>query len=128
MRRTGYPAGTASFPTRRLTRAGIEDNLWDAQKGKHLTSVQMVEKHVRMAEEVGRKVASGEDARRLLKIGVWYDTVEETLFNLGLPPNRAKGQTGSVLYPTDGKLPAQKPLGSDGHPLAGDMARAAASM
>jgi hypothetical protein len=109
------------------TRAGIEDNIWDAQKGKHLTAVQAVEKNVRMAEELGRKVATAEDAHRLLKIGVWYDTVEETLFNLGLPPNRAKGQTGSVLYPTDGKLPAQKPLGSDGHPLAGDMAQSAAS-
>jgi uncharacterized protein (DUF849 family) len=125
--RLSWPLAGFAIALGQHTRAGIEDNLWDAQKGKHLTSVQMVEKQVRMAQEVGRKIASGEDARRLLKIGVWYETVEETLFNLGLPPNRAKGQTGSVLYPTDGKLPPQKPLGSDGHPLAGDMARAAAS-
>ena len=32
------------------TRAGIEENLWDTTKGKRLTSVQMIEKHVRMAK------------------------------------------------------------------------------
>jgi hypothetical protein len=40
-----------------------------------------------------------------MKVGVWYDTVEETLFNLGLPPNRAEGFKGFLSYDTDGKLP-----------------------
>jgi hypothetical protein len=39
-----------------------------------------------------------------MKVGVWYDTVEETLANLGLPPNRAAGQKGFLTYETDGKL------------------------
>ncbi len=89
------------------TRAGIEENLWDSNR-KHLTSVQMVEKNVKMAQWHGREVATGDEARRIMKIGVWYDTVEETLFNLGLPPNRAAGKTDSVVDRPDGKL-RQKP-------------------
>ena len=125
MFRHSWPLAAFMITLGQHTRAGIEENLWDSKQGKHLTSVQMVEKNVQMARWLGREIATGEDAHRLMKIGVWYDTVEETLFNLGLPPNRAAGQTGSVLYPTDGKLPAQKPLGSDGHPLAGHMSVAA---
>jgi hypothetical protein len=34
-----------------------------------------------------------------------YDTVEETLFNLGLPPNRPEGQAGFLVYDTDGRIP-----------------------
>jgi hypothetical protein len=33
---------------------------------------------VRIARELGREVASGDDARRILKIGTWYNSVEET--------------------------------------------------
>lgn len=103
------------------TRAGIEENLWDTSKGKRLTTVQMIEKHVRIANELGRKIASGDEARSILKIGVTYDTVEETLQNLGLPPNRHAGQTGFIGYPaTDGKLRTAQPAGSDGHPLVGE--------
>jgi hypothetical protein len=40
-----------------------------------------------------------------MKVGVWYDTVEETLFNLGLPPNRTDGHKGFLAYDTDGRLP-----------------------
>ena len=39
------------------------------------------------------------------KIGTWYNTVEETLFNLGLPPNRAGGQKGFLVYDTEGRVP-----------------------
>jgi hypothetical protein len=104
------------------TRAGIEENLWDSTKGKRLTSVQMIEKHVRIANELGRKVATGDDARRILKIGTWYNSTEETLQNLGLPPNRQTGQTGFIGYPaTDGKLRTMQMAGSDGHPLVGEL-------
>ncbi|MBS2004450.1 MAG: 3-keto-5-aminohexanoate cleavage protein, partial [Cyanobacteria bacterium SZAS LIN-5] len=88
---------------------------------KRLTTVQMIEKQIRIAKELGRKIANGDEAREILKIGVTYNSVEETLQNLGLPPNRKSGQAGFIGYPaTDGKL--RKPLsGSDGHPLAGDV-------
>jgi hypothetical protein len=60
---------------------------------------------VKQSEQFGRKVATAEEARKIMKVGVWYDTVEETLANLALPPNRAAGQTGFLNYETDGRLP-----------------------
>jgi hypothetical protein len=53
---------------------------------------------VRLSEQFGRKVATADEARKIMKIGVWYDTVEETLFNLGLPPNRPEGYKGFLAY------------------------------
>jgi hypothetical protein len=85
-------------------RVGNADNLWDA-KGQRWESVKQIEWAVKMAEQFGRRIASADEARQMMKIGVWYDTVEETLFNLGLPPNRAAGQTGFLAYETDGRIP-----------------------
>ena len=45
----------------------------------------MIEEHVRMAREIGRDIATPEQARQMLKIGVTYNSIEETLANLGLP-------------------------------------------
>jgi beta-keto acid cleavage enzyme len=101
------------------TRAGIEENLWTTRKGERMTSVQMIEKHVRIARELGREIATGDDARRIMKLGVTYNSVEETLFNLGLP-NRKQGQQGFRVYETDGNLSKPRTAGSDGHPLAGE--------
>jgi uncharacterized protein (DUF849 family) len=118
MMRHSWPLAAVCIALGQHTRTGIEENLWDTTKGKRLTSVQMIEKHVRMARELGRKIATGDEARRILKIGVTYNSVEETLINLGLPPNRQTGQTGFVGYTTDGKLPVPRPAaGADGHIL-----------
>src|SRR6266436_5645075 len=103
MWRYSWPLASVCIALGQHTRAGIEENLWDTTKGKRLTSVQMIEKHVRMAKELGRAIATGDNARRILKIGVTYDSVEETLLNLGLPPNRKTGQQGFIGYTTDGK-------------------------
>ncbi|HEY6371884.1 MAG TPA: 3-keto-5-aminohexanoate cleavage protein [Candidatus Sulfotelmatobacter sp.] len=65
-------------------RTGIEDNLWDTTKGKPMTT--MIERHVRMGGELGRPIATAEQARKMLKIGITYRSTEETLANLGLPP------------------------------------------
>lgn len=59
---------------------------------------------VRIAKEIGREVATAEDARRIMKIGTWYNSPEETLFNLGLPPNRTGGQQGFIVHEMSGKL------------------------
>jgi hypothetical protein len=72
---------------------------------KRWPTVKQVEWAVKMSEQHGRKVASADEARKIMKVGVWYDTVEETLKQLGLPPNRADGQKGFLTYETDGKLP-----------------------
>ena len=85
-------------------RVGNEDNIWDMNKQRWET-VKQVEWAVKTAQHFGRKVATADEARKIMKLGVWYDTVEETLFNLGLPPNRAEGQNGFLAYETDGRLP-----------------------
>ena len=72
-------------------RVGNEDNIWDAHRNRW-DSVKQVEWAVKTCEQFGRKVATAEEARQISKVGVWYDTVEETLFKAGLPPNR-RGQT-----------------------------------
>ncbi|MBV9250502.1 MAG: 3-keto-5-aminohexanoate cleavage protein [Acetobacteraceae bacterium] len=97
-------------------RVGNEDNLWGVDK-KRRTSVQQVEGAVRLCREFGRKVATADEARELMKIGVWYDSVEETLHNLGLPPNRSDGQTGFLVWETEGKKTVAKTAG-DSHPMA----------
>jgi uncharacterized protein (DUF849 family) len=85
-------------------RVGNEDNIWDMNK-KRWPSVKQVEWAVKQSEGFGRKVATPEEARQIMKVGVWYDTVEETLFNAGLPPNRPEGYKGFLSYETDGRLP-----------------------
>lgn len=97
-------------------RVGNEDNLWGVDK-KRRTTVQQVEGAARLCREFGRKVATAEEAREIMRVGVWYDSVEETLHNLGLPPNRKEGQTGFLLWDTDGRKAVGKTAG-DSHPMA----------
>ncbi|WP_244464057.1 3-keto-5-aminohexanoate cleavage protein [Bradyrhizobium japonicum] len=97
-------------------RVGNEDNLWGPDKTRR-TTVQQIEGAVRICKEFGRKVATAEEARQIMKIGVWYDSVEETLHNLGLPPTRKDGQTGFLVWETDGKKAVAK-TGGDSHPMA----------
>ena len=55
----------------------------------------------------------------MLKIGVTYKTPEETLANIGLPPNREKGNMGFLVHKTDGCFhPAAQ--GGCGHIHAGE--------
>jgi uncharacterized protein (DUF849 family) len=77
-------------------RVGIEDNLW-GRKGERMTSVQQVEQMVRIARELGREVATGQEARQIYQIGTCWKSTEETLRKLGMAPNRARGQRGVPL-------------------------------
>lgn len=97
-------------------RVGNEDNLWGPDK-KRATSVQQIEGAVRICREFGRKVATAEEARKIMKVGVWYDSVEETLQHLGLPPNRKDGERGFLVWDTDGRKTIAK-TGGDSHPMA----------
>ena len=84
-----------------------------------MSTIQMIERHVRMANELGRAVATPEQARQMLKIGVTYKSTEETLANLGLPPNRRPGNMGFIVHETDGMYhPAAQ--GGCGHIHAGE--------
>src|SRR5262249_10934913 len=75
-------------------RCGIEDNLWNQSRTKKMTTVEQIEQLVRIAKEFGRPVANGREAREILKIGVFYDTVEEMLVSNGFSPNPKGGQQG----------------------------------
>ena len=69
-------------------RVGQEDNLW-GRKGERATSVQQIERVVRISKELFRPIATAEQARRIYKIGTFYSSVEETLAENGWLPNRA---------------------------------------
>jgi uncharacterized protein (DUF849 family) len=110
-----YAAMTAALGIH--MRVGIEDNIW-RRKGERMTTVQQIEQVVRLAKELDRKIATAEEARQILKIGTWYESPDETLAALGLPPNRKGGQLGFIVKDTDGKLRAPVQA-SDGHAIAG---------
>jgi hypothetical protein len=117
--RLTHPISAMMIALGQHTRAGIEDNLWNTTKGVRMTTIQMIERHVRMARELGRPIATAEQARQMLKIGVTYKSTEETLANLGLPPNRHPGHQGFMVHETDGKFhPAAQ--GGCGHIHAGE--------
>jgi uncharacterized protein (DUF849 family) len=75
-------------------RCGIEDNIWNQSRTAKMTTVQQVEQLVRISRELGREVATGKQARKICKIGVFYDSVEETLAANGFAPNPKGRQQG----------------------------------
>jgi hypothetical protein len=77
-------------------RCGIEDNIWNQSRTKRMTTVEQIEQLVRIAKEFGRPIATPEQTREILKIGTFYDTVEETLAANGFAPN-AKGRQQGYL-------------------------------
>ncbi len=99
-------------------RVGNEDNIW-RKKGERFKTVQQIEQMVRIAKEIGRPVATCQEARKIMKIGTWYNSPEETLLNLGLPPNRKGGQRGFIGYGPEGAGALHAGLAaSDSHPMA----------
>jgi uncharacterized protein (DUF849 family) len=97
--RTVPPICTMAVALGLHVRVGVEDNLW-RRKGERITSVQQVEQMVRIARELGREVANGDDAKRIYKIGKYYKNADEALSQLGWPPNRRSGQRGFLVGST----------------------------
>jgi uncharacterized protein (DUF849 family) len=91
--RNVLPFNTIAIALGLHVRVGIEDNLW-RRPGERIGSVAQVEQMVRIARELGREVASGADAKRIYRIGTWFQSTDETLRQLGMPPNREAGQRG----------------------------------
>src|SRR6476620_9994710 len=75
-------------------RCGIEDNLWTQDRKSKMGTVKQIEQLVRISREVGREVATGKEARRICKIDVFYNRIEETLAKNGFAPNRVPEQRG----------------------------------
>jgi len=94
--RTVAPLNTMAIAMGLHVRVGIEDNLW-GRKGERITSVQQVEQMVRVARELYREVATGEQAKTIYKIGEHYQSADETLARLGYAPNRRTGERGAPL-------------------------------
>jgi uncharacterized protein (DUF849 family) len=75
-------------------RCGIEDNLWTQDRKAKMSTVKQIEQLVRLSREFGREIATGKEAREICKIGVFYDSVEETLAQNGFAPNARPGLQG----------------------------------
>ena len=69
-------------------RCGIEDNLWTQDRKSKMGTVKQIEQLVRISREVGREVANGKEAKNILKIDTFYNSIEETLAKNGFAPNR----------------------------------------
>ena len=77
-------------------RCGIEDNLWHQSGTRKSGTVEQIEQLVRMSRDFGRPIATAREAREISKIGVFYDSIEETLTANGFAPN-AKGRQQGFL-------------------------------
>ncbi|RYF81591.1 MAG: 3-keto-5-aminohexanoate cleavage protein [Comamonadaceae bacterium] len=75
-------------------RCGTEDNLWNQSRSAKIGTVAQIEQLVRISREFGRPIATASQAREICKIGVFYDSVEETLLANGFAPNRDGRQQG----------------------------------
>lgn len=82
-----YPLCTMGIAMGLHVRCGIEDNIW-GRRGERMTSVQQIEKLVKISKELWRPVATAEEARRIYQIGTFYADVDETLARNGYLPNR----------------------------------------
>ena len=114
-----YPVSAMMIALGQHTRAGIEENLWAPKKGVHASSIEMIEWQASIAQKLGRPIATAEQAHQMLKIGVWYKSTDETLANIGLPPNREGSNKGFLVLKTDGKF-HQAAQGGCGHIHAGE--------
>ena len=77
-------------------RCGIEDNLWTQDRKAKMSTVKQIEQLVRISREFGRDIATAQEARKICQIGVFYDSVEETLAKNGFAPNAHGRQQGHL--------------------------------
>lgn len=90
LNRNVVPMTTMAIALGLHVRVGIEDTL-NGPDGERATSVQQIEKMVRIARELNREIATGEDAHRIYQTGTFWNSTDETLRKLGMAPNRAPG-------------------------------------
>ncbi|MGH8784186.1 MAG: 3-keto-5-aminohexanoate cleavage protein [Cupriavidus necator] len=98
LNRNVVPMTTMAIAMGLHVRVGIEDTLFGPD-GQRATSVQQIEKMVRIARELNREVATGEDAHRIYQTGTFWNSADETLARLGMVPNRKLTQRGVPLRP-----------------------------
>ncbi|MDM0019248.1 3-keto-5-aminohexanoate cleavage protein [Variovorax saccharolyticus] len=96
LNRNVVPMNTMAIALGMHVRVGIEDTLFGPD-GQRATSVQQIEKMVRIARELNREVATGSDAHRIYRTGTFWDDAAQTLSCLGMVPNRKPEQRGVPL-------------------------------
>jgi uncharacterized protein (DUF849 family) len=96
--RNVLPINTMAIAMGLHVRCGNEDNLWKQDRSGKISSVEQVEQLVRISRELGRKIATGQEARRIYRIGQFYQSTEETLARAGYAPNRERGQKGFLHH------------------------------
>ncbi|AOY96408.1 transposase [Cupriavidus sp. USMAA2-4] len=96
LNRNVVPMNTMAIALGLHVRVGIEDTLFGPD-GERASSVRQVEQMVRIARELHREVASGEDAHRIYRTGTFWSGADETLAHLGMVPNRGTAQRGVPL-------------------------------
>ena len=82
-----YPLNAMGIAMGLHVRVGQEDNLY-GRRGERATSVQQIEKMVRISEELWRPIATAEQAREIYQLGTFYSSIDETLERNGWLPNR----------------------------------------
>ena len=82
------PINTMAIALGLHVRCGIEDNIWTQDRRAKMSSVEQIEQLVRISRELSREVASAKEARRIYKIGTFYENADETLAENGFAPNR----------------------------------------
>jgi uncharacterized protein (DUF849 family) len=95
--RSVLPINTMGLAMGVHTRCGNEDTLW-GKLGQKISSVQQVEQLVRIADELGREVATGKEAREIYKLDEYWGSADEALAKLGYAPNRKPGQVGFTFH------------------------------
>ena len=75
-------------------RCGTEDVLWNQTRSAKIGTVAQIEQLVRISREFGRPIATAQEARDISRIGVFYDSAEESLLANGFAPNRNGGNQG----------------------------------
>lgn len=101
-------------------RLGNEDNIWGANH-ERATTLQQIRNCVDLCKRFGRRLATPAEARKIMKVGVWYNSVDETLRALGMPPNPLDYRKSLQHFETDGKK-FTATMASDSHPIAACMA------
>ena len=91
------PINTMAIAMGLHVRCGIEDNIWTQDRTGKMSSVAQIEQLVRISREFGREIADAKEARRIYRIGEFYQDADETLAKNGFAPNRKPSSRGSTL-------------------------------
>jgi uncharacterized protein (DUF849 family) len=96
--RNVLPINTMAIAMGLHVRCGNEDNLWKQDRSGKVTSVEQIEQLVRISRELGRNIATAQEARQIYRIGEFYQSTDETLARVGYAPNRERGRKGFLQH------------------------------